>query len=452
MVSRLQQRGWKIMRQIKNKDVTALRKTSRYFYYKSGIYRRLIEYLSTMFLMYYKVIPRNSSKFDDANFKKSHDNVFDYIKKLDLSTFNEVSTVVFTEGVFFGYQRQMSDGYVIQQLPTDYCRSIAKYSNGNYVVEFDLKFFDSFKTTSDGIIELSNLYPRELVQAWLTNSMSKDKYRWHQISAESGMCFQFDDMGMPPLTGMFVDLIELDNYKKLEKIKTALDLVKIIIQKIPLDEDKQPAYELEDAQAIHDNLTNMLKNTENVDGYTTPFDVDVISLGDKTKLDTSNTMKAERSVFTSAGMSSNLGNAEGNIAMLNSIRSDSAWVFELISQYQKWIDSHINTYITSSKNYNFDFEILPITWYNLIEWQEKYYTGATSGVTKLEYAISLGVKQSNLRDKLIYENDYLNLDEIITPLMTAHTATSDNTGGAPSKSDDALTPSGVTSRETNESR
>ena len=437
----------RIMKAIQAKDANALREISRYFYYKSGIYKRLIEYLSSMYLMYYKVTPKNKDKLKDRAFEINHDKVFSYISSLDMDTFLDVSTVVWVEGIFFGYQRNIDSEYTIQQLPTNYCRTLAKYPSGNYVVEFDLTFFNSYKFAEDRQIELLKLYPKELQQAWYKFTTGEIDYKWYKIPEQFGMCFPMNDLGMPPLTGIFTELVELDNYKKLEKVKTALDLVKIVVQRIPLDDENQPAYELEEAQSVHKNLMSMLQNNNNIDGYTTPFDVDVLNLSDnKDSSDKNSLLKAERSVFSEAGMSSGLGNAEGNVALNNSIKSDESWVWKIISLYERWINTHINRYVSDSKNYNFNFEILPITWYNKEELIDEYFKGATVGLTKLEFAISLGIKQEDLINKLAYERGYLDIDSYITPLATSYTQAGES-NGAPSKDESNLSDSGLKTKD-----
>ena len=296
------------------------------------------------------------------------------------------------------------------------------------------------------------MYPRDIVSAWAEYTTKGRDSSWYQIPEEFGMCFQVDEIGMPPLVGIFAELMELENYKQLQKIKTALDLVKIVIQKIPLQKDNNGvidvAFEIEDSQAIHNNLISMLKNNNNIDGYTTPFDVDVLNLQDsKDSTDTNTVLKAEKTLFDEAMTSSNLGNAEGNVALTNSIKNDASWIWDLVKQYQRWVNNYINTFIADSKNYKFEFEVLPITWYNQSEWQDAYSKGATVGLSKMEYAISLGIKQATLRSKLIYERDYLEIDTLCVPMKTSYTQSGDEVG-AQEKSESDLTSAGITTRET----
>ena len=124
----------KITKAIASKDVDLLRKASRYFYYKSGIYRRLVDYFANMYLMLYKITPKNGDKVKDKKFKMFHELVFDYTESVGIENFTDMAKVAIIEGVFFGYQRKTDDKYTVQQLPTDYCRTIGKYPSGNYVV------------------------------------------------------------------------------------------------------------------------------------------------------------------------------------------------------------------------------------------------------------------------------------------------------------------------------
>lgn len=440
----------RIMRMIEKQDVDGLVKLSRYFYYKSGIYKNIVDTLASIYLMYYKVIPRNKDKLQDGNFAKNHKFVFDFLDFLDVErSFTDISKNVVRDGAFYGYLRENYGKYSIQELPREYCRSVAKYSSGNNVLEFNLTFFSKFKLNEDGVVDFLNLYPDELVNAFILYSEGEIKEKWYQVKESNGMCFRYDDLGMPMLTGIFTDLIELDNYKKIESAKNVMDLFKLVVQKVPISKETgEPLLDFDEVSALHQNLLNALSGSDNVDGLTTPLDVEALKVQDSTSTERNNLQKAERSLFNEAGLSANLYNAEGNIALNKSIQNDESKLWSLIMQYQRWINTNINQFRVVSSYYNFDFEILPLTIYNQHDWQEKFYQGATVGFTKIEYAISLGVKQKNLIDKLAYENEFMDLDNFLNPILTSHTI-SNNEGGRPSSSEDKLDSSGIVAKETN---
>ena len=58
-------------------------------------------------------------------------------------------------------------------------------------------------------------------------------------------------------------------------------LLKIIIQKLPLDKNGDLIFDVEEAQDIHNNVVNMLRKAVGVDVVTTFADVDSIDLSDK---------------------------------------------------------------------------------------------------------------------------------------------------------------------------
>jgi hypothetical protein len=126
----------------------------------------------------------------------------------------------------------------------------------------------------------------------------------------------------------------LDAAQDLDRKKTMQKLLKIIIQKLPLDKNGDLIFDVDEAKDIHNNTVQMLKRAVGVDVMTTFADVDVADLADKnTTTSTDDLEKVERTVYNSLGVSKNLFNSDGNLALTNSILNDEASMRDLLMQF-----------------------------------------------------------------------------------------------------------------------
>ena len=81
-------------------------------------------------------------------------------------------------------------------------------------------------------------------------------------------------------------------------------LLKILIQKLPMDKNGDLIFDIDEAKDIHNNAVAMLKRAVGVDILTTFADVESIDLSDKnTTTTTDDLAKVERTVFNSLGVS-----------------------------------------------------------------------------------------------------------------------------------------------------
>ena len=73
----------------------------------------------------------------------------------------------------------------------------------------------------------------------------------------------------------------------------------------------------------------------------------------------------------------------------------------------------------------FDFEILPTTKFNLSDYLQHYLQAAQFGYPRMRVAAALGMKQRSLVSAIDFENEFLELDEKMIPLMSSYTQTGD---------------------------
>lgn len=248
-------------------------------------------------------------------------------------------------------------------------------------------------------------------------------------------------------------IIDLDEAKDLDKRKMAQELLKIIIQKMPLDKNGDLVFDVDEARQLHNNAVAMLKKAIGIDVLTTFADVEVADMSDSRSTAASDDLeRVERAVFNEAGVSQMQFNTDGNIALEKSILNDVASFYDLILQFQAFMNDIIERYNKKPKKYYYRAQILTTTIYNYQEMSKLYKEQMQVGFSKMLPQIALGQAQSTILANAYFENEILDLVNIFIPPMMSSTMNSDvlnrlnnqnkanqdsdNNGGRPEKADD----------------
>ena len=126
--------------------------------------------------------------------------------------------------------------------------------NGNYAIEFNFKFFDdnyrdtllkqqAFDMLPDEFLQLYNEYRSD-------TSSNKEK-NWRLLNPDFTRCHRIVPDGTPFLVGAFPDLIDLCEFKEIQKAKSKLELYRIIVQKVPIDDNGEVSLEQDEVQDLH---------------------------------------------------------------------------------------------------------------------------------------------------------------------------------------------------------
>lgn len=433
---------------LNNRTEKDLRRFSQYFYIVSGEYRRLVEYYGKLYTQNFMTIPRVAAEdIASPGFASSLEAVKLYMQNASLAETNiEIATLVVRDGAFYGYERDIDGTIVMQQLPVDYCRTRFK-AKGVLVPEFDMSYFDRFRTEA-ALEEQLGAFPKEFRKYYMAYKKDTQNARWVLLDPQYARAHVMWE-GLPLLSPIFLDLIELKEYKEIEKLKSTLDIYKVLIQKIPVNKDGEVTLMLPEIQDLHDNFRVMISNN-NIDVITTPAEVDLIDLADKNQGLSDDISKAKDIIYTSAGTSSALfhsGSKTGSIGLEASIKTDEALMYPLLKQFEKWYELKLSSL---SKGISYGVTILPITVHNRKEMFTLYKDAAAMGYpTKVMTCVSLGINQFDEDFLLNYENIFLNLPERMIPTSSSYTATED---GETPESDDPLTDEGQRTRDGNKNK
>jgi len=406
---------------LKNRENKKLIEMSNYFYLTSGEYRRLIHSMSNIHTFRYIYAPLITSK--KAKVEKAYEDVTNYLMNYDVEESNTYITFsVLLNGVFYGYERVFDDITVLQELPSQYCRSLFD-ENGLHAIEFDFRYFDSIRNAKEKLLMFERL-PEEFLtlynqyKAGALSETSIDKH-WRQLDINFTRCHFLTPDKTPLFVSAFPEIVNLQEYKEIDKTRSKLDIYKILVQKIPLDKNtNEPVIVDEEAQQLHTNAKNMLGSDQLIDVLTTPATVESVDLSNKGDKQRDIIASAKDNMYSSMGTSQLLFNSgTTSIGLTESIKNDESLITTLIGEFEK----HYNIRLRALSKIKFFMKDLGITIYNQKEVVGYLKESATLGSAKIPYLVaSSNLRQFEIISLITYENDSGLLDLLI-PLQTSYT-------------------------------
>lgn len=359
-------------------------------------------------------------------------NYFDnsYIKKIC----GDIALQVVKNGCYYGYIVPSEKNLILQELPVKYCRT--RYSvNNTPVVEFDMRFFDTFRDMNYRL-KVLKLFPEEFAKGYVLYKQGKLALEdavgcqhtgsWYVLEPENCIKFNINNSDVPIFVNSIPTIMDLDAAQDLDRKKQMQKLLKILVQKLPMDKNGDLVFDVDEARDIHNNAVQMLQRAIGVDVLTTFTDVDSIDMSDKnTTTTTDDLAKVERSVYNSLGISQNLFNTDGNMALEKSVLNDESTIRSLILQFNIFFNRIIEKK-SSNKKYNFRFYLLETTQNNYQTLSKMYKEQAQMGQSKLLSQIALGHSQSFILNAAHFENEILHLSEIMIPPLMSSTMGSED--------------------------
>ena len=424
-----------VLRAIYNNDYETMREISDFFFKTSGIYARLCKYMANLYRYDWMVTPFVNS--DSLKTEKILDGFHKSLNILDnfevKRTLGEIALKVIRYGCYYGYMIHQPNGKtVIQELPPNYCRS--RYNvNGQPAVEFNMKFFDdTFRDTAQKV-KMLNLFPKEFKKGYILYKEGKlpaeymgDTSGWYLLSPEFTVKFNTNGEDFPMFISVIPAIIDLDEAQELDRKKMAQKLLKIVIQKMPLDKNGELIFDIDEAQALHNNAVQMLAKAIGIDVLTTFADVSVEDMADNsTTTSTDELEKVERAIFNEAGVSQMQFNTDGNIALEKSILNDEASLYNLILQFETFLNRLLEPLNKAPKKIAFKAQILTTTIYNYKEMAKLYKEQTQMGYSKMLPQIALGQSQSCILANAYFENDILELFNVFIPPLMSSTMSAD---------------------------
>lgn len=423
-----------ILRALYNNDYETLRDASNFFYKTSGIYSRLCRYMAYLYRYDWFLTPYIVDKnMKEDKILKGFNQALVCLDNFEVKkVFGEIALKVIRFGCYYGYTIRNGSRVDIQELPPNYCRS--RFSiNNRPTVEFNMKYFDDAFKDSNQKMRMLGLFPKEFKKGYILYKEGKlkpefmgDKSGWYLLDTDAAFKFNLNGEDFPAFVSVIPSIIDLNEAQALDRKKMAQQLLKIIIQKMPIDKNGDLVFDIDEAQQLHNNVVAMLSKAIGIDVLTTFADVEVEDMADKNSATTRDELeKVERGVYNESGIAQNLFNTDGNLALEKSILNDEASMYTLLTQFESFLNDLIEPFNTNPKKVYYKVQILTTTIYNYKELSKLYKEQTQMGYSKMLPQIALGQSQSSVLANAYFENEVLELFNVFIPPLMSSTMNAD---------------------------
>lgn len=425
-----------VLRAIGNLDFVKMREISDFFFRTNGIYNRLCKYMANLYCYDWMLTPYvYEGKADNEKVLTSFYEAMTLLDNFNVKGFlGKAALKVIRHGAYYGYVIEQDKTHsIVQELPANYCRS--RYEvNGRPVVEFNMKYFDETFKDINYRLRMVKAFPKDFQRGYVLFKEGKlpadfagDSAGWYPLDPEYSIMFNNSGEQVPLFISTIPYLIDLDAAQDLDRKRMAQKLVKIIIQQMPLDKNGDLVFDVDEAAELHNNAVRMLGKAIGVDVLTTFADVEVADLADTSSVTSIDELeKVERSVYNSTGTAQNLFNTDGNVALDRSITNDEASLFNLINQFESFLNGLINKFNKSPKKFTLKAQILKTTVYNFKEMSKQFKELAAAGQgSRLLPLIALGQSQSSILANAYFETQVIDLTSLFIPPLSSNTMNSE---------------------------
>lgn len=433
------------------KNEKFLRDLSKFLYVLSPHYKRLCDYYGDMprFNWYISPSKLDQSKVNQNMMLLSYNKNLNYLNNMNIPhEFGKINSILFREGIFYGYKYESDDSFFIQKLDPDYCR-ITGVADGVYTFGFNFQYFDNKTTNIKNFApEFETLY-KEYQNAKADKNVQRTdmpKYQWRELSAENSICIKCDESipyPFPPFVGVIPDVYDIQEYKNIKKASAKLNNVALMVGKVPINKQSEIADDFlvdldtaitfgnKMAEQLPDQMAFLLSVYEEVELLKMPSDTNSV---DKVE-------EAVRNFWGASGTQEGLftGSASTDASQDRAIATDEQIIFRILRQYERWINRNFKLIPSLNGVYKFKFQFLNITnlnWKKVIEQELK--VGQYGIPNKIRLCTTIGMNQSEVSDMAFLENEILKLPEIFVPLVSSNTMSVDGNGdvGNPSAKED----------------
>ena len=434
-----------VLKALVQNDTYALREISKRFYRMNGIYQKVINYYAYLYRYDWYMVPEIfSDSVNDDKVIKDFTKALHYLDATNIKKLcGEFALAVLRDGVYYGYAYEGKNGIIVQDLPWKWCRSRFKI-NGIPAIEFDMHFFDTTFPDINYRLRILDLFPDDFKKGYIlykkkklpADNIAKEEYgHWYLL--DSTCAFKFSFFGtndIPIFVNAIPEIFDLQTTQGIDRQRQLQQLFKIIVQKLPLDKNGDLIFDVDEARDIHNNAVEMLARAIGVDVLTTFADIQAIEVSDANQSTKDETLNnAERTVYNALGVSKNLFNPEGNLALEKSILQDEGTLRDLVLQFENLFNTIIQKRSANPKKWNFRFYMLLTSQSNYQALAKLYKEQTTIGFSKMLPQIALGQSQSFILNTAFFENQVLYLSEIMIPPLMSSTMSSEDLGNLGNK-------------------
>lgn len=430
-----------------------LRNLSRYLYYRSHIYFRVIEYFANMLIPEARsIIPRTDlvKGMDQTKMLKSFNDTADLLERMHLERWaKRIMTPLLREDVFYGVYWLDDTGMVVIPMDPDYCMISGITSYGNYLCAIDMSWFRS----RQDILEFWGEPFDQMYRDYQSSGI-----KWQEIPLEHNMCFKFRDdydLIIPPFSGSFLSVINAEDLADLQAAADETSIYKLIYMKLkPLSGSDSPDdYEVSPTVAAqyYDQMLEPILS-DYIASAIVPGtdDLGVIDFSSKdTNSDTNKVLKSQTATLNLMGGAEVLSGA--NITSAEAMKqarivNTRFALSSIVPQLEAWVAMVLDLNLNNPSKVHF-YQESPLT---KEDFQKEMLTASQNGLPMAFTYNSLNGMSEKDTMALIQLQDALGVPDILKPLSTSYTQTGGDSGsvgpGRPEKDTGDLSESGDRTR------
>lgn len=438
------------MKAIVERDYKKLRLISDFFYAASGIYQTVCNYFAFLYRYDWYIYPENvSNNAKPDKVIEEYTKILGYLDRSYIKKLcGEIALKVVKYGCYYGYLVESSNSIQVQELPPEYCRTRFSVA-GVPAIEFNMAFFDEKFTDVGYRMKVLKMFPEEFQKGYALYKSGKlgpddeylswepefrRTYGWYLLDPACTVKFNINGSDLPIFINALPAILDLDAAQELDRKKQMQKLLKILVQKLPMDKNGDLIFDVDEARDIHNTAVAMLRRAVGVDVITTFADVQSIDISDKnTSTSTDDLEKVERTVYNALGVSRNLFNTDGNLSLEKSILDDESTMRNLLLQFDVFFDKIVMKKSTNKK-FNFRLCMLETTQYNYKDMSKYYKELTANGQSKFMPMVALGHAQSSVFNLAYFENEILDLPRLMIPPLMSSTMNGEDVLGTREKS------------------
>lgn len=409
---------------------------SRQFFNEDGFYRQIVLHYGTLLKNMGILIPNlafGTKSLQDTSIAKRVHGANNLVERMNLKKLLTKNSVeILLDGSYAGIITKLSKTeFALLQLPFEYYRVRFKDSSGRDIVEFNMHYFERITDQKDRKAAL-RAYPPEVTKyynAWVRRS-SRAKSEWMFLPTDLTVYFELFN-NSPYFLPLIPNILEYDEAVENEAKKSADEIKKLIVQKIPHLNDGRLVFEPVEAEEMHVGAVGMLQaGNENISVLTTYGDV--TALQTKTTDSVTHTALEQMSthLYSSSGVSPQIFAATGASSLSTSLSNDLSIMMTLGNQYGSFVSRVVNKVYANSQ-IDFKYNFLGVTHHNEKDFIDNSFKLAQSGYSLYLPAIAQGLSQRDLMNLKDLENDCDKLTEKLIPLQSAYTQSSGDGAGRP---------------------
>lgn len=422
-------------------NIPYLQQVSKFLYYSNGVYFRLIEDFANIPMYDLYLVPTNmlglsNKKQTIDKLNKEYDIIAQLVEKENYKyNFKWFGRYLLMYGEVYLYKVEDNNGIFFKTIPNDICRVSGIMEDNIYKYSIDLSKLSDAELLSTMPFQIQRLY-----ESYKNGNIPSEKLigTYYQLEETEAIAFLFDDgnartKGVPPLSYLFDKVYRLNEIEDEDLKSSNADNLKLIHQKVPYNDEGELLIDPEILNVYHKATKSQMP--KGVATVTSPLPIEAVTLQRQAGTSISATQKAYESVYTSAGINSELFNGarSSNESVLNSIKTDEMIVDRLNLIFGNFLNYEIRN---KRRNPLWKVEMLRNTYFNKRDIQSACREDITIGAGKFRYLASLGYTPLTGLSALLYESQ-MGLEEHFKPVQSAYNSSSKDNGRPTVEKDDS---------------